>query len=164
MTGKKIGKDNVYIHRSAIGELPLHLQTRVVMAAILVVKSMFNRKGELKDITSIYNFIITHPNYIEFVVAENFDTIYEPVLGRRYRVDTEGLVTVKGRPAKPRILHQRYKTVKGDYEGFDLELDMAREMWYRAHFSGRDMAGAGFEHKWVSMIDKIGGFIEESHR
>jgi len=164
MTGKKIGKDNIYIHRSAIGDLPLHLQSRIVAAAILVVKSMFNRKGELKDIPSVYNFIITHPNHIEFVVAENFDTTYEPVLGRRYRVDTEGIITAKGRPAKPRILHQRYKTVKPDYKGFDIELDKKREEWYREHFTGKDMAGAGFEHKWKDMIDRIGGFIEESHR
>lgn len=162
MTGKKIGKDNIYIHSSADTALPDHLVKRARQAAKALVE--FLRRTNDETNTKAYNFVITHPNYIEFVNAESFDTTYEPVLGERYRVDNNDQVTFIPRPAKPRVLHQRYKTVKDDYKGFDQELDRKREEWYRSHFTGRDMAGAGFEHKWVAMIDRIGGFIEESHR
>ena len=153
MIGKKIGKDNIYIHKSADNELPFHLLQRAYQAAKVLVKFLDETTGGMD--VSAFNFVITHPNHIEFVEAEAFDTTYEPVLGKRYRVTLDGTVTFIDRPAKPRILHQRYKTVKADYEGFDQEDDKARETWYRSHYSGRDMAGAGFLHKWEEMLKKI---------
>jgi hypothetical protein len=160
MAGKKIGKDNIYIHKSAAHTLPTHLKNRMEVAAEKLAKQFTGKPIVIDE----GNFIITHPKYIEFVEAEAFDTTYEPVLGKRYRVTDDGEVLFIPRPTKPRILHQRYKTVKKDYTGFDQELDKAREKWYRSHFSRQDMAGAGFQHKWVEMIDRIKGFIEESHR
>ena len=147
MIGKKIGKDNVYIHKTAIEALPDHLLARVFHAAIVVEEALEKDQFEGDGVNGHLNFIITHPNHIEFVHAEDFDTVHEPVLGARYRVDLDDVVTLIPRPAKPRILHQRYKTVLPDYKGFDIEADKEREKWYREHFTARDMAGAGFEHK-----------------
>lgn len=153
MVGKKIGKDNVYIHSSAERELPPHLFKRVEDAADKVVEELKKRYA-MSDVRQ-YNFIITHPDYIEFVEAENFDTTFEPVLGKRWRVDAHDNVIFIPRPAKPRILHQRYKTVKPDYKGFDIEEDRKREEWYRSHFDAKRMAGAGFLHKWKEMLAEI---------
>jgi hypothetical protein len=156
MIGKKIGKDNIYIHMSAVSTLPSHLVERYDKA----LRRLFSYAVQ-RNITFPYNFVITHPDYISFVEAEDFDTTFEPVLGARYKVSKEGTVTFIPRPAKPKILHQRYKTVKADYKGFDIEEDKAREAWYRSYFDGKRMAGAGFEHKWVAMINRA---IEETHR
>ena len=153
MIGKKIGKDNIYIQVSAVNTLPEHLKDRVAEALGMLaidrafVSFNFNWDG--------YNFVITHPDYIEFVEAEDFDNVYEPVLGKRYRVTNDGEVTYIPRPNKPRVLHQRYKTVRGDYCGFDIENDKGREEWYRSHFDARRMAGAGFEHKWQERLKEI---------
>lgn len=152
MIGKKIGKDNIYIHMSAIKELPVHLFARVYHA-LIIVDDMIN-EGQLEGGLAP-NFIITHPNYIEIVEAENFNDTYEPVLGARYRVEADDETTFIPKPAKPRVLHQRYKTVKPDYCGFDIENDKGREEWYRAHFDARRMAGAGFHHKWMEMLAEI---------
>ena len=143
MVGKKIGKDNIYIHETAIAELPEHLYFRIA-EALKVVPVGFT-----------FNFVITHPDYISFVIAEDFDTTYEPVLGQRIKVYNGNNAIWIPRPDKPKILHQRYKTVKDDYKGFDIEDDKDREKWYRQYFSSRDMSGAGYLHKWNEMLKNI---------
>ncbi len=151
MAGKKIGKDNIYIHLSAVTTLPNHLVARVFIAMELI---------KIREFSFIpfcdINFVITHPDHISLVLAEDFDKTHEPVLGDRYIVHNNGSVDIVGRPDKPRVLHQRYKTVKADYEGFDIEADKRREKWYRKYFTARDMCRAGYQHIWKEMLSGIG--------
>jgi len=142
--GKRIGNDKIYLHRSAIDTLPDRLKSRVLEGQKLVPKDFK------------WNFVITNPDYIAFADAENFDKAHEPVLGARYKVSTDGNVTFEKRKDKPLILHQRYKTVKADYKGFDQEKDKEREQSYRKHFDKQAMSGMGYEHKWKEAIGKIG--------
>lgn len=151
MVGKKIGKDNIYVHSSGMKYLPPHLIERVKKA--IFRNSMAIDSGKGKHFK--WNFVITHPDHIELVEAEDFDNTYEPILGQRNRITDDGEVTHIPRPAKPRVLHQRYKTVKPDYDGFDIEDDKKREEWYRSHFDARRMSGAGFHHKWMEMLAEI---------
>jgi len=152
MTGKKAG-NGLYIHVSAITTLSPTKLTRVLSALISIEEHTKEHDPDFKDVP--YNFLIIHPNYIERVEAEDFDTTHEPVLGQRYRVDHEGNVTYIQRLGLPRVLHQKYKTVQADYKGFDIEADKKREEWYRSHFDSKRMAGAGFEHKWIPMLAEI---------
>ncbi len=145
MIGKRIGKDRIYIHISAISMLPHHIVYRAYDAILATFTHIMDEA----------NFIITHPNHIDIVEAENFDTSFEPVLGKRYRVDNDGNVIVIPRPNKPRVLHQRYKTVAPYYTGFDQDADREREAWYRGHFDAKRMAGAGYEHIWLKMLKEI---------
>ena len=143
MIGKQIGKDNIYIHKSAMFTLPIKLLTRV-------------RKGMKKVPKNWdFNFIVTHPMYIAYVQAENFDKVYEPVLGARYKYTDNGKVVFVPRPYKPRVLHQRWKTVKPDYRGFNIKDDIKREKWYKQFFSARDMSGLGFKHKWKRALSDL---------
>lgn len=152
--GKKIGKDNIYIHKSAVSNLPEHLRQRLDKALAAVFRRVLAKNEHDRWIR--LNFVITHPNHIEIVEAEDFDSTWEPVLGQRYRVTDDGEVTHIPRPAKPRILHQRYKTVDPEhYFGFDIENDKDRERWYRSHFDAKRMAGAGFLHKWKEMLSEL---------
>jgi hypothetical protein len=148
--GKKSGK-SIYIHRSAVDTLPPHLWDRFVKARDIVYDMIEQREVEFINM----NFVIIHPDYVELVHAENFMTMWEPVLGKRYRVDNGGIVTFIPRPAKPRVLHQRYKTVEPDYTGFSIQADKNRERWYRKYFDARRMAGAGYLHKWIEMLAEI---------
>jgi hypothetical protein len=151
MVGKKIGKDNIYIHRSAIDELPEHLLERV-RDAIKIVESQLH---DSLDREFKINFVITHPDYIELVNAVAFDHVWEPVLGDRFRVTNDGECKWIPCPAKPRVLHQRYKTVRPEYKGFSIQADKNRETWYRRYFDARRMAGAGYLHKWQEMLKEI---------
>lgn len=143
MVGKKIGKDNIYIHVSALSELPKHLRDRILDAL------------EVVPVEFMFNFVITHQDYISFLIVKDFDTTFEPVLGERWKVDNNKNAVYIQCPDKPKVLHQRYKTVKDDYKGFDLEQDRLREKWYRQYFSAKDMSGAGYQHKWKQMLEKI---------
>lgn len=151
MAGKRTG-NRTYIHGSAVDCLPAPLKRRVYIASLRLEDAS---QAGIADKFFNINFVITHPDHIEFVEAEDFDMNYEPVLGQRYRVDNDGRISYIPRPAKPRVLHQRYKTVNYDYEGFDIKDDMKREKWYRKHFDSRRMSGAGFEHKWLEMLEEI---------
>jgi hypothetical protein len=153
MIGKRIGKDRIYIHLSAAAHLPPHLFERFRKACKIYDDAL--QSGKVKYTFSC-NFIITHPDYIEFVKAEDFDTAWEPVLGERNRVYDDGRIVNIPRPAKPRVLHQRYKTVRQDhYKGFSIQADKNREKWYRKYFDARKMAGAGYLHKWQEMLKEI---------
>ena len=135
MAGKRTG-NKTYIHGSAVDCLPAPLKRRVYIASLRLEDAS---QAGIADKFFNINFVITNPDQIELVEA----------------VDDNGRISYIPRPAKPRVLHQRYKTVNYDYEGFDIKDDMSREKWYRKHFDSRRMSGAGFEHKWLEMLEEI---------
>jgi len=141
----KMSQYTRYIHKSALDTLPDVVLLKVNEAAKLVPKSFK------------WNFVIIDPKYISFVNAENFDTTYEPVLGERYKIQNGKAEHIE-RVSKPMILHQRYKTVKSDYKGFDIEDDKAREKWYRTHLDAKGVRVPGLEYQWKELIKTLPKF------
>lgn len=143
MAGKRTGSA-VYIHRSAVSTLTDKTLQRVWRLHSCLPK------------TWKYNFLIIELHAVSFVSVPTFDKVFEPVLGDRYRVLNSGQVIFKKVPKhQERVLHQRYKTVKSDYEGFDIEQDKAWERGYRKYFTAKQMSGFGFRHKWEEAIKDI---------
>jgi hypothetical protein len=139
--GKKAGSA-LYIHKSALDTLTGPKKERVDQAKALVPKNFK------------WNFVVIDPAYISFVDAEDFDNTYEPVLGARYKVK-DGQASYVSRASSQPILHQRYKTVKPNYKGFDIEDDKNREKWYRQFFDAKAMYGAGYKHNWEKMLSEL---------
>lgn len=116
--GKTTGYDT-YIHRSAVDDLKKEYYDRYIEGLKLVPK---NWK---------YDFVIATPKYIAYTKMVDFDKIYEPIFGDKFKVYTDGKTEIVKQPNKPMILHQRYKTVKPDYKGFDIQDDINRHNWYK---------------------------------
>ena len=142
MIGKVAGK-SIYIHISAIDGLSTKLQT-VIGCACGLIPTDFK-----------WNFVIAAPEYIAFVLAENFDRDPEPVLGERWKVYLDESIEYVERSSNPRILHQKYKTVKNSYRGFDLKKDKDRESWYKRNLSKEDMEKSGYQKIWRKLLSKI---------
>lgn len=156
MIGKKAG-NSLYVHLSAVHKLPEKYRNRFHVASGHYTKAM-----NINAIPSVNcNIVVFHPDYVDFIYAEDFDNVYEPILGKRNRIHNDGTTEHIPKPAKPRVLHQRYKTVLPSYCGFDIENDKDREKWYREFFDAKRMAGAGFHHKWMEMLDEIKAEDEE---
>jgi len=154
--GKKAG-NSLYVHLSAVHRLPEKYRKRFKEASDRYTADMM--RNALPPVNC--NIIVFHPDYVDFIYAEDFDDVYEPVLGKRNRIHNDGTAEHIPRPDKPRVLHQRYKTVLPSYRGFDIEDDRRREKWYREFFDSKRMAGAGFHHKWMEMLDEINAEDEE---
>lgn len=144
--GKEGGVKTMYYHVSAIPFLK-GVEKDLHEGTVILVPKGFD-----------YNFVIINKlkGFVDYTVAEDFDNVYEPVLGERQRIYIESLeVEFKKRDSKPKILHQRYKTTDPSYPKFDRNDDKNRERWYRSFFTSSVMGRASYLHNWETMLKDL---------
>jgi hypothetical protein len=143
MIGKKIGGYH-YIHKSALDTLPPRVQERVEEARKLIPSDF------------VYDIVQIGKDDIHFTSSPNWDIAYEPDVGDRYVVNTDGSVRyAKGRG---QIFHRRHLFVKPDYRGFDMEQDKKRVEWWSSF--GPDIRRIGYKKFWLDWLATLPPFQE----
>ena len=163
----KIVAGTIYIHKSAVDELPLELFNKYHSHHTQLLHSIH------KDFE--YDIIAVSASDVQFIACRDWDIDSEPVVGDRINVwkkiseavpNGEWLTDYrKGDVNNPRIFHHRNLFVKEDYTEFDYEEDCFRSEQIRqciekemlSGVSKRDITNRmGRQDWWSKFCDKHG--------
>jgi len=143
ITGKRIG-GSLYLHYSTLDTLSKHDQERVLEASEMLPEGFH------------WEILMLDKDFVAFIQCDEWDYIYEPIVGDRYKVFNDGRVVFKRGGVQ--IYHRRHLFVKPDYKGFDVQDDIKRVEWWSQYKP--DTRRMGYLNWWLRFLEEIGGTRE----
>ena len=129
MVGKKVGQ-NLYIHKSAIEDMPSKLCSKIRSLERAFITNNWGKDYNLIKINNL-------TGDVSFMLSNDFDTSDEPMLDTVYLIRNNRLVKTtdytKRELSKRQIYHHKWTMVDDYYRGFDLNASKERSEWWLHH-------------------------------
>lgn len=159
MVGKKIGP-HLYIHKSAVEDLPSALHSKIVGLQRLFISNKWGKDYNLIKINNL-------TGDVSFMLSSDFDTSDEPMLDAVYLIRNNRLIKTtdytKRELSKRQIYHHKWMMVDDYYKGFDIGASKEHSEWWLHHplVSSRRQADKNFSSKigsygyWANLIKEL---------